>query len=113
VRELENAIVYAVALCANDCITLDVLPKHIAALVAAKIPDTKPPDFENSFIADRPTMDELQRRYLQFVLDEVQGNRRRAAETLGLNRRTIQRLLARYKLAPVADSEAGEDDNAL
>jgi transcriptional regulator with GAF, ATPase, and Fis domain len=44
-------------------------------------------------------MDELQRRYLQLVLTESGGNRRRAANALGLDRRTIQRLIAKYRLA--------------
>jgi transcriptional regulator with GAF, ATPase, and Fis domain len=50
-------------------------------------------------------MDELQRRYLQLVLTESGGNRRRAAKTLGLDRRTIQRLIAKYRLAEFTDPE--------
>ena len=50
-------------------------------------------------------MDELQRRYLQLVLTESGGNRRRAAKTLGLDRRTIQRLIAKYRLAGFTDPE--------
>ena len=55
-------------------------------------------------------MEELQRRYLQVILNEVGGNRRRAAEVLGLNRRTIQRLIARYDLGTHAEREAAEDN---
>ena len=44
---------------------------------------------EATIIADRPSMDELQRRYLQLVLDENQGKKRRAAAVLGLDRRTV------------------------
>ena len=43
-------------------------------------------------------MDELQRRYLQFILDETGWNRRRTAAVLELDRRTVQRLIARYQL---------------
>ena len=56
-------------------------------------------------IDDRPNMDELQRRYLSLILSEVGGNRRRAAEKLGLDRRTIQRLIAKYSLFAKADDE--------
>ena len=59
-----------------------------------------------ALIADRPTMDVLQSRYFQFVLHEVEGNRHRAAEVLGLNRRTVQRLIARYGLNALAESES-------
>ncbi len=110
VRELENALAYAVALCVNGCITADALPPNIARLPATQTANVERPIAAPHLLADRPTMDELQRRYLQLVLDEVQGNRRRAAETLGLNRRTIQRLLARYKLTQAAGEAASEDD---
>ena len=62
-------------------------------------------DAERRLVADRPSMDELQRRYLQFILDETGWNRRRAAAVLNLDRRTIQRLIARYKLEGRSDPE--------
>jgi DNA-binding NtrC family response regulator len=100
VRELENAIRRSVALCPTDIITLDCLPPEIAAFRPA------PQGTETgSLIADRPTMDELQKRYLQLVLEENQGRKTRAAEILGLDRRTVQRLAARYRLATSPDSE--------
>jgi len=106
VRELENALLRAAALSAHRLITLDCLPPHIAeacpalgAVVSAAA----------EIVADRPTMDELQRRYLQLVLGENGGNRRRAAMVLGLNRRTIQRLISRHQLPALADQEAEAD----
>jgi two-component system response regulator AtoC len=102
VRELENAIRRAVALCPNDIITLDCLPPEIAAGVG--IPNESVASHnEHTIIADRPTMDELQRRYLQLVLDENQGKKRRSAAVLGLDRRTVQRLVAKYRLVAAAD----------
>jgi DNA-binding NtrC family response regulator len=56
-------------------------------------------------------MDELQRRYLQLILDENQGKKRRAATVLGLDRRTVQRLIARYKLRAVTDGEVEENED--
>ncbi len=50
-------------------------------------------------------MEELQRRYLQLILEETGWNRRRAAAVLDLDRRTIQRLIARYQLHGAADPE--------
>jgi DNA-binding NtrC family response regulator len=106
VRELENAIRRAVALCSSEVITLDCLPPEITSCVS--LPPTIA-EAERALVADRPTMDELQRRYLQFVLDENQGNRRRAAHVLGLDRRTVQRLISRYQLRALGDAEAGAD----
>lgn len=53
---------------------------------------------QNNLISDRPTMEELQRRYLRLILHETGWNRRRTAALLDLDRRTIQRLIARYGL---------------
>jgi two-component system response regulator AtoC len=108
VRELENAVRRAVALCPNDMITLDCLPPEIAA--ATGIPKESVASLnERTIISDRPTMDELQRRYLQLVLDENQGRKRSAAAVLGLDRRTVQRLVAKYRLRAVSDGDSEEN----
>jgi DNA-binding NtrC family response regulator len=99
VRELENALRRAAALSSNGLITANCLPAEIAT--SKRTPGSP----EQRLIADRPGMDELQRRYLQFVLDETGWNRRQAAAVLHLDRRTVQRLIARYRLQEVADPE--------
>src|ERR1700738_4527062 len=73
VRELENAVRRAVALCPNDMITLDCLPPEIAEATGPK--ESVASLNERTIIADRPAMDELQRRYLQLVLDENHGRK--------------------------------------
>jgi two-component system, NtrC family, response regulator AtoC len=116
VRELENALIRAAALAVDHVITLDCLPPHIVqgAQQASELTGTH--DSARDIVADRPTMDELQRRYLRLVLSETGGNRRRAAAVLDLNRRTIQRLIAKYQLAgftepePEADTKSDEGD---
>jgi DNA-binding NtrC family response regulator len=109
VRELENALRRAVALSSNGLVTADCLPSEITD--AGERPD-RPRSAEQRLIADRPGMDELQRRYLQFILDETGGNRRQAAAVLHLDRRTIQRLIARYKLQGAADAESDAEGDA-
>jgi DNA-binding NtrC family response regulator len=101
VRELENALRRAVALSSGGVVTLDCLPPEIAVR-RAKAASERP---ELRIIADRPNMEELQRRYLQLILEETGWNRRRAAAVLDLDRRTIQRLIARYQLHGTADPE--------
>jgi two-component system response regulator AtoC len=105
VRELENALRRAVALSTGGLITIDCLPPEIAATR----PGSPAAAAQQRLIADRPSMVELQRRYLQLVLEETGWNRRRAAAILELDRRTIQRLIARYQLHGAADPE-GESD---
>src|SRR5262245_48921863 len=105
VRELENALTYAAALASKGRITLDCLPEHIAEAARARKEEaaTAPP---YDIIADWPTMEELQRRYLQLTLARSGGNRSRAASALGLDRRTVQRMLAKHQI-PSSDDRNG------
>jgi len=112
VRELENALRRALALSSGGVITIDCLPPEIAL---RRQSTSGIASLESRLIADRPSMDELQRRYLQLTLEETGWNRRRAAAVLNLDRRTIQRLIARYQIQGAldpeddADSESGSD----
>jgi DNA-binding NtrC family response regulator len=102
VRELENALRRAVALSSGGLVTIDCLPPEIGSRRVKAAVAERP---ELRLIADRPSMEELQRRYLQLILEETGWNRRRAAAVLELDRRTIQRLIARYQLHGAADPE--------
>ena len=116
VRELENALTSAAALCSNGLITLDCLPRHIAVANSAGPAFSTAVEAAQALISDRPTMEVLQSRYFQLVLQEVEGNRHRAAELLGLNRRTVQRLIARYGLSALTEPELdaeGEGEGSL
>jgi len=44
-----------------------------------------------------PSVDELERRYLLHVLEATGGNRKRAAEIMGINRRTLYRMAERLQ----------------
>jgi transcriptional regulator of acetoin/glycerol metabolism len=46
--------------------------------------------------ADLPPLEEIERRYLVHVLDAVRGNRTRAAEVMGIDRRTLYRMAERF-----------------
>jgi two-component system response regulator HydG len=43
-----------------------------------------------------PTLDTVERAYIQFVLNSEGGNKTRAAEVLGIDPSTLHRKLARY-----------------
>jgi DNA-binding NtrC family response regulator len=92
VRELENAIEHAVAVCANHHVRSSDLPEHIVEQVPP-VAHLRERGRTLSLIDDRPTLDELSRRYIQFILAEMDGNKSRAAEALGINRRTLYRYL--------------------
>jgi DNA-binding NtrC family response regulator len=99
-------LIRATALSTGNVITIDCLPSAIAGNEANKT--TAEINTLNEILSDRPPMEELQRRYLCLILSEVGGNRRRAAEKLGLDRRTIQRLIAKYNLFASDDIESDE-----
>jgi DNA-binding NtrC family response regulator len=105
VRELENALTHAAALASNGLVALDCLPEHIAE--AGGIREEMATGHARNIIADWPTMEELQHRYLQLVLGRNGGNRSRTASALGLDRRTVQRMLAKYQI-PSSDDDNGD-----
>ena len=107
VRELENTIEQAVAVCCEQLITMDDLPARIIDLVApASLLATPPPV---SLCDDRPTLDELNRRYIRLILAETGGNKSRAADILGINRRTLYR----YLDSPGSYADALEEKDSL
>lgn len=109
--ELENALKRATALCVNGVITPDCLPPHITRKDDDSLEHPEPEDSLRLLAADWPTLEELERRYLQLTLEKVHGNRQHAADLLGIARRTIQRLIIRYGLgtADSAESDSGQN----
>jgi two-component system, NtrC family, response regulator AtoC len=92
VRELANALERATAFCDGRQIRPAHLPGRIRNPVEARQGSIvgAPP-----LIADDelPTLDALERRYIRLVLERTGGNKRRAAELLGIGRRTLYRRL--------------------
>jgi two-component system response regulator HydG len=106
VRELENCMERAIALCRLDEITVDDLPVRVQhhrsskIVLAADVSDGLPP------------MGEMERRYIGQVLQAVGGNKTRAAQMLGMDRRTLyRRLEAQYALAANRAAPAGSAPN--
>jgi DNA-binding NtrC family response regulator len=109
VRELENAIIRAVALSTGKIITADCLPTSICESANTEGGTLSESGTFQELFATRPSLEELQKHYLVMTLMENGGNRRKTAERLGVDRRTVQRLIARYDLFESAD-ESDEDE---
>ena len=86
VRELENAIERAVAVAKGNV----VLPSDLPVEVYGGSPAEPAGIFD-----DRPTLSELEKRYIALILAECGGNKKRAAEKLGIDRRTLYRAIER------------------
>jgi DNA-binding NtrC family response regulator len=81
VRELENAIERAATLAAGPLITRNDLRVDFAPGASAE------PGI-------RPTLAEVETQYIRKILEETKGDKREAAEILGISVRTLQRLQA-------------------
>jgi transcriptional regulator with PAS, ATPase and Fis domain len=85
VRELENIVQRAMTLCQHEVILPEDLPTAILQ-EAEENPIQKG-------LREGYTLDQLEKEYIKRVLIEVGGNKSRAAEKLGLDRKTLYRKL--------------------
>ncbi len=88
VRELENALERAVIVTPGNTIGVHGLPVRVTEQA------TEPLLTERE--AANPTLETIERAYIQFVLAAEHGNKTRAAEALGIDPSTLHRKLARY-----------------
>ena len=85
VRELEHVIERATALSASETLLPDDFPPHLR----------EERDRAPRLPADGMTLEDVKRWYVNKVLEESGGNKLRAAELLGIDRRTLYRILER------------------
>jgi len=100
VRELYNVLERGVALAQDGIIGSEDLPGHVR--------ERKPGDFLAAAVARRMTMADLEREYIARVLEDEGGNKTRAAQRLGLDRKTLYRKLEEYAKqgAPIAEDQS-------
>jgi DNA-binding NtrC family response regulator len=94
VRELESFIEYA-ALHARGS---EVMPEDLPAKLQTNEARAASRSPLPALFEDLPSLDEIERRYLLHVLKMVNGNRTRAAEILGVDRRTLYRMAERFQI---------------
>jgi len=85
VRELEHVIERAMALSSSETLLPDDFPPHLR----------EERDRAPRLPADGMTLEDVKRWYVNKVLEESGGNKLRAAELLGIDRRTLYRILER------------------
>jgi len=89
VRELENVVERAVLLSTHGVITADTLPPRLHGAA----PSLAAPSPESGLFS----LDAMVERYVERVLLHTGGNRTRAAQILGISRRTLHRMAERRK----------------
>jgi DNA-binding NtrC family response regulator len=87
----------AVTLSQGGVITTDDLPHRIRLQPSYETPPLSADDLAELF-SGLPNLDEIERRYILHVLEATGNNRKRTAEILGINRKTLYRMAARFQI---------------
>ena len=95
VRELESAVEYAALHARGAEVAAEDLPPKLQTAEVRQAASRSP---LAALYEDLPSLDELERRYLQHVLEATGGNRTRTAEILRIDRRTLYRMAERFHL---------------
>ena len=96
IRELQNVIEHACMMAESDVIDVRDLPERVQTQAAAG----------NADYEVLMSIDQLERRHAQRVLDHVGGNKVRAAEILGISLKTLHNKLKEYGSGSPLASEA-------
>jgi DNA-binding NtrC family response regulator len=100
VRELQNCVERAVVLARTDLVGVDDLPEKVRGyrpshvVVASSDPN------------ELLSLEEVERNYILRVLDLLGGNKTRAAQILGLDRKTLYRKMEQYRVADAAEKSS-------
>jgi DNA-binding NtrC family response regulator len=99
IRELENAIVRAVAL-SDQIVRPEDLPERIRNVVkeTSKRTEYAPPVSTEQGDEDLLSLAEMEGRHVAHVLARMGGNKQAAARVLGIDRTTLKRMIQRHNL---------------
>ena len=88
VRELEHTIERIVILEDGDVVT----PEHLPSFITQRQGEFQ------VFSEENYTLEELEKRYIQFILGRTRGRRQDAARILGINRKTLSHKIEKFNL---------------
>jgi DNA-binding NtrC family response regulator len=89
VRELKAAVEHGALVSRTDAIERESLPAYLLEQASLGLGSNR---------KERPTLAEVERMYIERVLSEVGGNQTRAAEILGISRKSLWERRRRYAL---------------
>ncbi len=91
IRELENVVERLVALSGDGKLSADYLPDHIL--------HQKKPQLVSESESPIPSMDEIEKAYIHWILTQHGGQKQKAAEILGIGRSTLDRKIEKYGIS--------------
>lgn len=94
IRELVNVLERAQILAEGTVITPDDLPENLCAALEPAAPGA-----EAAPVASPDDLDRVEQRHVADVLHRYHGNKAQAAKALGVSRRTLYRLIEKYRLS--------------
>jgi DNA-binding NtrC family response regulator len=100
IRELENAVVRAAALC-DQTVRAEDLPERVrkGAEAAPGESAERPAQVTDAVLEEEwPSLDEVEKRYVARVLQHTGGNKQAAARLLEIDRKTIERMMKRHNI---------------
>jgi DNA-binding NtrC family response regulator len=89
VRELFHVLERTLLAGADTEISVDALPQEVLEVGEAYLAPTR---------AKRPTLEEVERRYIELTLQHVKGSQTKAAQILGISRKALWEKRKRYGL---------------
>ena len=94
VRELENTVERMVVLCRGQSIDLVDIPDFS---------QSSKDQILGQALDDSSTLEDLEKKYIQLIFNKTGGKKEKAAQMLGINRRTLYRKLKEYGLETGSD----------
>ena len=95
VRELENTIEHAMVVTGGNEVGIQDLPDALQLMNKASVGPN---------INRHPSLEEVEKNYILSILEETQGNKKRAAEILNISRTTLISRLKSYELDSIKSS---------
>ena len=113
IRELENAVVLATAVC-DGTIRIKDLPEHLQRYLVSELEEANKNEAKGSELDDAPEeplpLSVIEGRHVAMVLAHTGGNKQAAARLLNVDRKTLDRMIKRHRIGKINASASQHHD---